>query len=107
MEDCCLLRAGYRVAVRDTRQYGFIDAVGYYAAEMKSGHAYPYRCLVPKDVKNLLVVGRCAGATHLGFASGRGMGENMGMGQKSQRPVKKLQKSFYTFKSCFFPQITL
>ncbi|MCI9361970.1 MAG: FAD-dependent oxidoreductase [Hungatella sp.] len=106
MEDCCLLRAGYRVAVRDTRRidalynithedavsapefpdmvsrrYGFIDAVGYYGAEMKSGHAYPYRCLVPKGVKNLLVAGRCAGATHLGFASGRGMGENMGMGQ--------------------------
>lgn len=106
MEDCCLLRAGYRVAVRDTRRieaqyqithedavtapefddivsrrYGFIDAVGYYSAQMVSGHAYPYRCLIPKGVDNLLVAGRCAGATHLGFASGRGMGENMGMGQ--------------------------
>lgn len=106
MEDCCLMRAGYRVAVRDTRRieaqyrithedalnapefpdivsrrYGFIDAVGYYAAQMVSGHAYPYRCLVPVGVDNLLAAGRCAGATHLGFASGRGMGENMGMGQ--------------------------
>ncbi len=106
MEDCCLMRAGYRVAVRDTRRieaqyrithedalnapefpdivsrrYGFIDAVGYYAAQMVSGHAYPYRCLVPVGVDNLLTAGRCAGATHLGFASGRGMGENMGMGQ--------------------------
>lgn len=106
MEDCCLMRAGHRVAVRDTRRiaaryqithedalhapefsdivsrrYGFVDAVGYYAAQMVSGHAYPYRCLVPEGVDNLLAAGRCAGATHLGFASGRGMGENMGMGQ--------------------------
>lgn len=106
MEDCHLLRAGYKVAVRDTRRiegeyqishedaltdgsfadivsrrYGFIDAVGYYSAQMVSGHAYPYRCLLPKGVDNLLAAGRCASATHLGFASGRGMGENMGMGQ--------------------------
>lgn len=106
MEDCHLMRAGFRVAIRDTRRmvgeyqithedalqapefddivsrrYGFIDAVGYYAADMVSGHAYPYRCLIPKAVDGLLVAGRCASATHLGFASGRGMGENMGMGQ--------------------------
>ena len=48
---------------------------------MVSGHAYPYRCLLPKGVDGLLVAGRCASATHLGFASGRGMGECMGMGQ--------------------------
>ena len=106
LENCSLMRAGHRIAIRDTRRiageymithddalnstefedivsrrYGFIDAVGYYVAQMKSGHAYPYRCLLPKNVENLLVAGRCASATHLGFASGRGMGENMGMGQ--------------------------
>jgi hypothetical protein len=106
LENCTLIRAGARVAVRDSRRivgeyiitaedsredmkfedivsrrYGFIDAVGYYSSEMKSGHAYPYRCLVPKEVDNLLVAGRCASATHLGFAAGRGMGEMMGMGQ--------------------------
>lgn len=106
MEDCHLMRAGYQVAVRDTRRmvgeylithedaihapefedivsrrYGFIDAVGYYVADMVSGHAYPYRCLVPKRIDGLLVAGRCASSTHLGFASGRGMGECMGMGQ--------------------------
>lgn len=106
MEDCHLVRAGYQAAVRDTRRiageylithedalnapefedivsrrYGFIDAVGYYQAEMVSGHAYPYRCLLPLHVEGLLVAGRCASATHLGFASGRGMGECMGMGQ--------------------------
>ena len=62
MEDCHLVRAGYQAAVRDTRRiageylithedalnapefedivsrrYGFIDAVGYYQAEMVSG----------------------------------------------------------------------
>lgn len=106
LENCYLMRAGSRVAVRDTRRivgeylithedaingtqfedivsrrYGFIDAVGYFQAEMMSGHPYPYRCLVPAKVDGLLVAGRCASATHLGFASGRGMGENMGMGQ--------------------------
>lgn len=106
LEECHLVRAGYRVVARDTRRivgeylithedainapefedivsrrYGFIDAVGYYVAQMVSGHAYPYRCLLPKGVEGLLVAGRCASATHLGFASGRGMGECMGMGQ--------------------------
>ena len=106
LEDCHLVRAGYQAAIRDTRRivgeylithedalnapefedivsrrYGFIDAVGYYTAQMVSGHAYPYRCLLPKGVDGLLVAGRCASATHLGFASGRGMGECMGMGQ--------------------------
>jgi hypothetical protein len=106
LENAYLMRAGARVAVRDTRRivgeylithddaikgtefddivsrkYGFVDAVGYFVDDMVSGHAYPYRCLVPKNVNGLLVAGRCAAATHLGFASGRGMGENMGMGQ--------------------------
>lgn len=106
LEKCYLARVGYQVAIRDTRRivgeytithedaikapefhdivsrrYGFIDAVGYYQAEMVSGHAYPYRCLLPIGVEGLLVAGRCASATHLGFASGRGMGECMGMGQ--------------------------
>jgi hypothetical protein len=106
LESCRLMRAGYQVSIRDSRRivgeylvthddalkapefedivsrrYGFIDAVGYYASEMVSGYAYPYRCLVPKTVDNLLVAGRCASATHLGFASGRGMGECLGMGQ--------------------------
>ncbi len=106
LQDCHLMRVGCRVAPRDTRRivgeylithsdalsapefsdivsrrYGFIDAVGYYTAQMVSGHAYPYRCLVPKTVNGLLAAGRCASATHLGFASGRGMGECMGMGQ--------------------------
>ena len=106
LENCQLMRAGYQVSARDSRRivgeylitdedaikapefddivsrrYGFIDAAGYCFAEMASGHAYPYRCLVPKAVDNLLVAGRCASATHLGFASGRGMGECLGMGQ--------------------------
>lgn len=106
LENCFLMRAGAKVAVRDSRRivgeyaitaedaqegtefedivsrrYGFVDAVGYFIGPMKSGHPYPYRCLLPKDVENLLVAGRCASATHLGFASGRGMGEMMGMGQ--------------------------
>jgi len=48
---------------------------------MVSGHAYPYRYLVPRQIDGLLAAGRCASAAYLGFAFGRGMGECMGMGQ--------------------------
>ena len=62
------------------RKYGAIDAV-YYHGEMKSGHAYPYRALLPKGIENLLVAGRCGSATHLGHAAGKSMGNMMGLGQ--------------------------
>ncbi|MDY5626118.1 MAG: FAD-dependent oxidoreductase, partial [Clostridia bacterium] len=37
----------------------------------KEGEFYtiPYRCLVPKEIKNLLVTGRCISATHEAQAS--------------------------------------
>jgi len=41
----------------------------------------PYRCLVPQEVDNLLVTGRCVSATHDGQASVRVMGPGMAMGQ--------------------------
>ena len=62
------------------RKYGAIDST-YIMAPMKSGCAYPYRCLLPRPVENLLVAGRCGSATHLGLAAGKSMGNMMEIGQ--------------------------
>jgi hypothetical protein len=41
----------------------------------------PYRCLIPKDSKNLLMAGRCISANHRAFASVRSAAQCMAMGQ--------------------------
>jgi hypothetical protein len=41
----------------------------------------PYRCLLPLNVENLIVAGRCLSATHDAHASVRSMGQCMAMGQ--------------------------
>lgn len=41
----------------------------------------PYRCLVPNQVNNLLVSGRCISATHEGMAGARVMGTCIAIGQ--------------------------
>jgi hypothetical protein len=41
----------------------------------------PYRCLLPRDIANVLVAGRCLSASHDGHASVRSMGQCMAMGQ--------------------------
>ena len=43
----------------------------------------PYGCLVPHEIDNLLLAGRCVSATHDGQASVRVMGPGMAMGQAS------------------------
>lgn len=43
----------------------------------------PYGCLVPLEIDNLLLAGRCVSATHDGQASVRVMGPGMAMGQAS------------------------
>lgn len=106
LENCSLARVGSSIAVRDTRRivgeyiltvedartgpefedivarkYGAIDANQLFIGEMKSGYAYPYRCLLPKGIANLLVAGRCGSTTFLGHAAGKSMGNMMGLGQ--------------------------
>ena len=106
LENCYLLSTGATVGVRDTRRivgeyvltledaqtgpefedvvarkYGAIDAVQLFQGRMKSGFAYPYRCLLPKRIDNLLVAGRCGSATFLGHAAGKSMGNMMEIGQ--------------------------
>lgn len=50
---------------------------------LPDGETYgiPYRCLLPQEVDNLLVVGRCLSAEHDAHASVRSMGQCMAMGQ--------------------------
>lgn len=50
---------------------------------LPEGETYdiPYRCLLPKNVENLLVAGRCLSADHDAHASVRSMGQCMAMGQ--------------------------
>ena len=76
---------------------------------LPEGQTYqiPYRSLIPKSSKNLLVAGRCLSASHDAHASVRSMGQCMAMGQAagtaasimvedklsaSTIDVKKLQK---------------
>jgi hypothetical protein len=44
-------------------------------------YGVPYRCLLPQDVRGLLVAGRCLSATHDAHASVRSMAQCMAMGQ--------------------------
>ena len=106
LENCQLMTTGATVGVRDTRRivgeyvltvedartgpefedvvarkYGAIDANQLFIGPMKSGFAYPYRCLIPKRIENLLVAGRCGSATFLGHAAGKSMGNMMALGQ--------------------------
>lgn len=47
----------------------------------KSVYEIPYRCLIPKNIKNLLVAGRPISATHIAHGSIRVMATCMAMGQ--------------------------
>jgi hypothetical protein len=55
----------------------------YFKKAPPPGESYdiPYRCLVPKEVENLLVAGRCVSSTHEGHAAIRIIPIVMAMGQ--------------------------
>lgn len=44
-------------------------------------YTIPYRTLIPKNSRNLLVAGRCFSATHSAHAGSRSIAQCMGMGQ--------------------------
>lgn len=106
MEDCCLMRAGAGVSVRETRRIvgdyiftaddarrgsefddniarnyeGVIDAVGYLSATVYDfGH--PYRMLLPCGVEGMLVAGRCSSNSYEAHNCNRSMGNVIGLGQ--------------------------
>lgn len=111
LERCVLVRTGAGVGVRESRRivgdyvltledaaagpefpdrvarrYGAVDPGGLKTdrdlrAVMKSGHAYPYRAMLPRGVEGLLAAGRCGSTTQLGQAAGKSMGNMMDLGQ--------------------------
>jgi hypothetical protein len=48
-----------------------IHGGGHGAKELKEPYGIPYRCLIPKDWKNVLVAGRCSGFSHIAASSCR------------------------------------
>jgi hypothetical protein len=71
-----------------------------YTSLIRNGLYYqvPFRCMVPKQVENLLFAGRCSSADSVAFASLRGMATCMGLGQaagtaaaKSIRDKRRIQ----------------
>ncbi|WNR42801.1 FAD-dependent oxidoreductase [Paenibacillus roseipurpureus] len=69
---CCGAPVEDHGAGKDTR-WVYVKDDGYYHI--------PYRCLVPKEIQNLLVAGRCLSATHSAQASARNSAQCMAMGQ--------------------------
>jgi hypothetical protein len=85
-----------------------IHYYGYRRFLTHEGYDIPYRCLLPKRVDNLLVVGRCMSSDQIAYESWRAMAHIFAIGEAagiaafisvkdSVRPrdvdVKKLQKS--------------
>lgn len=70
-------RGSYPIDIHDPRggrtSFQFIKDGGSYSI--------PYRCLLPKGIKNLLVAGRCLSATHEALGTARIMGACMAQGQ--------------------------
>ena len=108
LENCYLGRVSPHAGVRETRritgEYVFTgeDAIKgpefqdsvllrfgehidgqYFTKEIRTGHQFPYRALVPLKVEGLLVAGRCASFDHEGHAAARSMGNMMAMGQSA------------------------
>jgi len=109
--DCYLLDSGPQIGVRETRRIAgeyrltaediracrrFTDAIALaghiidihspagtfsQVREKVAPYQIPYRCLLPKGVRNLLVAGRAISATHEAHASLRVMGTGMAVGQ--------------------------
>ena len=70
-------RGAYPIDRHDPRggrtQFSFIENCGSYTI--------PYRSLLPKELDNLLVAGRCLSASHIAMGSARIMGAAMSQGQ--------------------------
>jgi hypothetical protein len=69
---CCSAPIEDHHAGKDVR-WRYVEGDGYYHI--------PYRSLLPKDVRNLLVAGRCLSATHEAQASARNSAQCMAMGE--------------------------
>ncbi len=63
------------------RSTASVSAKNYEGLPCSCSYNIPYRCLLPKAVENLLVVGRCISCTHEALGSVRVMATSIGMGQ--------------------------
>ncbi len=72
-----IARGSYPVDIHDP------SGKGWGVRFVKAGAAYdiPYRCLVPQEIENLLVAGRCISVDHVAIGSTRVMAPCMAMGQ--------------------------
>ncbi len=57
------------------------DSRGQNCTHLTKPYQVPYRCLIPKHIKNLLVAGRCISGTHEAMASYRVTGSCSAMGE--------------------------
>lgn len=75
--DDCVARSGYPIDIHDP------SGKGVQAAWVQGDGAYdiPYRCLLPKQIDNLLVAGRCISTTHEALATTRLTPSCMATGQ--------------------------
>ena len=75
--DDVIARGSYPVDIHNPQGRGTI------LKHLPSGKAYdiPIRCLLPKDIENLLVAGRCISGTHEALSSYRVMPICMATGQ--------------------------
>ncbi len=71
-----IARGFYPIDIHSPDRTG--DAAG---ARLSRPYEIPYRCLVPKNVGNLLVAGRCISADHVAHGSLRVMGTTMPLGE--------------------------
>ena len=58
-----------------------ISYYGYRRYLEHEGYGIPYRCLVPKNVENLLIAGRCISSEQQPYESHRAMAPIMAIGQ--------------------------
>lgn len=75
--DDCIARSGYPIDIHDP------SGKGVTAAWVQGDGAYdiPYRCLLPKQITNLLVAGRCISTSHEALATTRLTPSCMATGQ--------------------------
>ena len=78
-EDVIVHKANFTVDIHNPDGGGQAEGL----AEVVHPYDIPYRCLVPQNVENLLVTGRCISATHEAMASFRIMSVCMALGEAS------------------------
>ena len=78
-EDVVVHKANFTVDIHNPDGGGQAEGL----AEVVHPYDIPYRCLVPQNVENLLVTGRCISATHEAMASFRIMSVCMALGEAS------------------------